>query len=257
MGEQQLAAKIAVVTGASRGIGKGIALALAAAGARVACIATQAGNAGATVAAIEKLGGEAIAVGCRVESSGEVSRAFAEIEQRFGSIDILVNNAGISRPQPLLKMTEENWDEQMNINAKSVFLCSQAAIRQMKSAGNGGCVINIGSIVGQNAIPQTLGYCASKATVDHMTRVMAIECAKYDVRVNCIAPGYVRTELIDDLVTEGKISLEGIENRTPQRRMGTIEEIASAVIYVASPGANFMTGSVMNVDGGWTAYGYI
>jgi len=168
-----------------------------------------------------------------------------------------VNNAGISRPQPLLKMTEENWDEHMNINAKSVFLCSQAAIRQMKSAGNGGCVINIGSIVGQNAIPQTLGYCASKATVDHMTRVMAIECAKYDVRVNCIAPGYVRTELIDDLVTEGKISLEGIEKRTPQRRMGTIEEIASAVIYVASPGANFMTGSVMNVDGGWTAYGYM
>jgi NAD(P)-dependent dehydrogenase (short-subunit alcohol dehydrogenase family) len=86
---------------------------------------------------------------------------------------------------------------------------------------------------------------------------MAIECAKYDVRVNCIAPGYVRTELIDDLVTEGKISLEGIEKRTPQRRMGTIEEIASAVIYVASPGANFMTGSVMNVDGGWTAYGYM
>lgn len=257
MGEEQLAAKIAVVTGASRGIGKGIALALAAAGARVACIATQAGNAAATVAAIEKLGGEAIAVGCRVESASEVSRAFAEIEQRFGSIDILVNNAGISRPQPLLKMTEENWDEHMNINAKSVFLCSQAAIRQMQSAGNGGCVINIGSIVGQNAIPQTLGYCASKATVDHMTRVMAIECAKYDVRVNCIAPGYVRTELIDDLVTEGKISLEGIEKRTPQRRMGTIEEIASAVIYVASPGANFMTGSVMNVDGGWTAYGYM
>ena len=127
----------------------------------------------------------------------------------------------------------------------------------MKNASNQGCVINIGSIVGQNAIPQTLGYCTSKAAVDHMTRVMAIECAKYGVRVNCIAPGYVRTELIDQLVIDGKISLEAIEKRTPQRRMGSIEEIASAVVYVASPAAGFMTGSVMNVDGGWTAYGYM
>jgi len=255
--DTQLKAKIAIVTGASRGIGKGIARALADAGARVACLATDAKNAAETVAAIRAGGGEAIALGCRVEDADSVTSAFAETERQLGAIDILVNNAGISRPQPLLEMTEENWDAHMDINAKSVFLCSQAAIRQMKAAGNGGCVINIGSIVGQNAIPQTLGYCASKATVDHMTRVMAVECAKYNVRVNCVAPGYVRTELIDELVSDGKLALEAIERRTPQRRMGSIEEIASAVVYIATPAAGFMTGSVINVDGGWTAYGYL
>jgi len=254
--DRPLENKIAVVTGASRGIGKGIATALADAGAAVACIATASTNADETVAAIIDSGGKAIAVGCRVEDGAEVTSAFAQIAGSLGPIDILVNNAGISRPQPLLKMTEENWDAHMDINAKSVFLCSQAAIGQMKEAGNGGVVINIGSIVGQNAIPQTLGYCASKATVDHMTRVMAIECAKYQVRVNCIAPGYVRTELIDQLVDDGKIALEAIEKRTPQRRMGTIAEIASAVVYIASPAAGFMTGSIVNIDGGWTAYGY-
>ncbi|TDJ63939.1 MAG: 3-oxoacyl-ACP reductase FabG [Proteobacteria bacterium] len=252
-----LKGKIAVVTGASRGIGKGIARALADVGARVACIATTAENAAESVAEIRAAGGEAIALGCRVEDASAVTAAFSEIEQQLGSVDILVNNAGISRPQPLLEMTEENWDAHMDINAKSVFLCAQAAIRQMKKSGNGGCVINIGSIVGQNAIPQTLGYCASKAAVDHMTRVMAVECAKYGVRVNCIAPGYVRTELIEQLAAQGKLALAAIEQRTPQRRLGSIEEIAAAVIYVASPAAEFMTGSVINIDGGWTAYGYL
>jgi NAD(P)-dependent dehydrogenase (short-subunit alcohol dehydrogenase family) len=253
----QLTGKVAVVTGASRGIGKGIAMALAAQGVRVGCIATSADNAAATVLEIKGAGGDAVALGARVERADEVATAFSEVERTLGSIEILVNNAGISRPQPLLKMTEENWDEHMDINAKSVFLCSQAAIRQMKNSGNGGVVVNIGSIVGQNAIPQALGYCASKATVEHMTRVMAVECAKYGVRVNCIAPGYVRTELIEKLVEDGKLALDAIEKRTPQRRMGSIAEIADAVVFVASPAAGFMTGEVMNIDGGWTAYGYL
>lgn len=256
MHESPLEKKVAVVTGASRGIGKGIALALARAGASVACIATEAANAAATVTEIEQGGGTALAVGARVEQGADVTRAFAEIAAQLGPVDILVNNAGISRPQPLLKMTEENWDAHMDINAKSVFLCAQAAIGQMKETG-GGVVINIGSIVGQNAIPQTLGYCASKAAVDHMTRVMAIECAKYGVRVNCIAPGYVHTELIDQLIEDGRLALDALEKRTPQRRLGTIEEIASAVVYIASPAAGFMTGSIVNIDGGWTAYGYL
>ena len=257
MNNNKLAGKVAVVTGASRGIGKGIAIALGEQGARVGCIATAAANAAETISVIQAAGGEALAIGARVEDAAAVTAAFSVVAQHFGSVDILVNNAGISRPQPLLKMTEENWDAHMNINAKSVFLCSQAAIGQMKNAGTGGCVINIGSIVGQNAIPQTLGYCASKATVDHMTRVMAVECAKYGVRVNCIAPGYVRTELIDALVADGKLELDAIEKRTPQRRMGSMEEIAAAVVFVASPAAGFMTGEVMNIDGGWTAYGYL
>ncbi len=257
MSANQLLGKVAVVTGASRGIGKGIAITLAAHGARVACIATSTKNAVATVDQIKANGGEAIALGARVENSADVTTAFNAVVSDLGPVDILVNNAGISRPQPLLKMTEENWDEHMDVNAKSVFLCSKSAIQQMKDSGNGGVVVNIGSIVGQNAIPQTLGYCASKATVEHMTRVMAVECAKYGVRVNCIAPGYVRTELIDKLVDDGKLALDAIEKRTPQRRMGSIDEISEAVLFVASPAAGFMTGSVINIDGGWTAYGYL
>ena len=122
-------------------------------------------------------------------------------------------------PQFTLDMTEENWDLHMNVNAKSI-LCSQAAARQMRPR-RAGCIINIGSILGRNAFPATLGYCASKAAVDHMTRVLAIEWAKYGIRVNCIAPGYVRTDLIDRLAEEGKLTLADLERRTPQRRLGS------------------------------------
>lgn len=257
MTTKTLNGKIALVTGASRGIGKGIAIALADAGAHVACIATRVENASDVVTTIQAKGGQAMAFGCKVESGGAVTTTFAAVKEQLGPVDILVNNAGISNPQPLLQMTEENWNSHMDINAKSVFLCSQAAIRQMKDAGDGGCVINIGSIVGQNAIPQTLSYCTSKAAVEHMTRVLAVECAKYNVRVNCIAPGYIRTEMIEQLAADGKLAADAIEKRTPQRRMGTVEDIAAAVIFVASPGAGFMTGETLNIDGGWTAYGYL
>ena len=253
----RLANKVAVVTGASRGIGRSIAVTLAQEGAAVACLATTQQNTQAVVDDIRASGGIAEGFGCRVEDATEVKRTFDEINATMGSIDLLINNAGISKPVPLLEMSEQNWDLHMDINAKSVFLCSQAAIRQMKDKGTGGSVINIGSIVGENAIPQTLGYCASKATINHMTRVMAVECAKYKVRVNCVAPGYVRTELIDELVANGKLALDAIEKRTPQRRMGELDEISQAVVYVASDDASFMTGSVLTVDGGWSAYGYL
>ncbi len=250
-----LADKIAVVTGASRGIGKAIALELADAGARVACVATRAEHAAETVAEIRSKGGDALALGCRVENGAEVTAAFSWLQAEFGVVEILVNNAGVTHPQLTLDMTEENWDLHMNVNAKSVFLCSQAAARQMKEHG-GGCIVNIGSILGRNAFPATLGYCASKAAVDHMTRVLAIEWARYGIRVNGIAPGYVRTDLIDRLAAEGKLTLRDLEQRTPQRRLGSGADIAKAVRYVASADAGFMTGEVLVIDGGWTAFGY-
>jgi 3-oxoacyl-[acyl-carrier protein] reductase len=249
--------KIALVTGASRGIGRDIALALAREGADVAVTATTPDGAADTAAAIRALGRRALALGCRVEHAAEVNAAFAATAAALGPVDVLINNAGISSPVPLLEMSEENWDQHMDVNAKSVFLCSQAAVRQMRDAGRGGSIVNIGSIVGQNAIPQTLGYCASKAAVDHMTRVLAIELARHRIRVNCIAPGYIRTELIDKLARDGKLTLEALERRTPQRRLGSGEDVARAVLYVASDDAGFMTGQVVTVDGGWTAYGYL
>lgn len=254
---EKLSGKVAVVTGASRGIGRGIAVALAREHASVACLATSIENTNAVVDEITALGGHAQGFACRVESAADVESTFASVLAEMGAIDILVNNAGISKPMPLLKMSEANWDSHMDINAKSVFLCSKAAVQQMKDSGRGGSIINIGSIVGENAIPETLAYCASKATINHMTRVLAIECAKYKVRVNCVAPGYVRTELIDDLVKDGRLALAALEKRTPQRRMGEIEEISNAVLFVASNEASFITGTTLTVDGGWTAYGYL
>ena len=247
--------KLAVVTGASRGLGKAIALELAKEGASVACVATCTENAAGVVDAITQTGGRARAYGCHVEKAVEVTATFAAIAADLGPVQIMVNNAGISQPQLTLEMTEENWDLHMDINAKSIFLCSQAAARQMKDNG-GGVIVNIGSILGRNAFPATLGYCTSKAATDHMTRVMAIEWARLGIRVNCIAPGYVQTDLIDVLAADGKLSVRDLERRTPMRRLGTAREIARAVVYVASDDAAFMTGEVLVIDGGWSAFGY-
>ena len=252
---QSLIGEIAVVTGASRGIGKSIALELAAAGARVACLATRKANAGEVVDAIAAQGGEAIPIGCRVENAREVAAAFEEVGELLGPTTLLVNNAGVSNPMATLEMTEENWDEHMNVNCKAIFLCSQAAARQMKDDG-GGNIVNIGSILGRNAFPATLGYCSSKAAVDHMTRVMAIEWARYGIRVNCVVPGYVRTDLIDQLERDGKLDVTDLERRTPQRRLGSGEDIAKAVRFVASQDAGFMTGEALVIDGGWSAFGF-
>lgn len=251
---KQFTGKIALVTGASRGLGKAIALELAAEGARVACVATRAENTAGILAEITAAGGAARGYGCQVENAREVTATFALVASDLGPVDILVNNAGISRPMSTLEMTEENWDLHMNINAKSIFLCSQAAARQM--TGRGGVIINIGSILGRNAFPATLGYCTSKAATDQMTRVMAIEWARLGIRVNCIAPGYVKTDLVDELETDGKLKIRDLEKRTPQRRLGTGRDIARAVVYVASEDAAFMTGEVMVIDGGWSAFGY-
>ena len=245
---QNLKGKTAIVTGASRGLGRAIAEGLADAGARVGCVATKHENALPIVDTLRERGAEAEAFGCHVERGAEVERLFADADDRLGAIDILVNNAGISEPMATLDMTEENWDRHMDINCKSIFLCAQAAARRMKDNG-GGVIVNIGSILGRNAFPATLGYCTSKAAVDHMTRVMAIEWARFGIRVNCVAPGYVRTELIEQLEREGKLDTRDLERRTPQRRLGTGADVAQAVRYVASEEAAFMTGETLVIDG--------
>ena len=247
--------KIVVVTGASRGIGKTIALEFGKSGSQVMCLATRKENCISVVEEILGLGGESSAFGCHVEKSAEVSATFKEISEKHGSVDVLINNAGVSLPTPTLSMTEANWDQHMDINCKSIFLCSQAVARMMKE-NNGGNIVNIGSILGRNAFPATLGYCTTKAAIDQMTKVLAIEWARYAIRVNCVAPGYVRTELIDRLAKEGKIALKDLEKRTPQRRLGTEKEVAKAVMFAAGNDSTFMTGETLVVDGGWTAFGY-
>lgn len=252
-----IAGKVALVTGASRGIGKAISLALARAGANVACLATTASNASTTADAVSELGRSSLALGCRVEESAQVNGAFEQVRKELGPVQILVNNAGLSKPKPILDMTEADWDLHLDVNAKSVFLCSKLAARHMVDTGKGGCIINIGSMAGENAFPLRLGYCTSKAAMHHMTRVMAIEWAELGIRVNAIAPGYIRTELVEGLGSQGILDTHALERRTPQRRLGTVEEIADAAIFLASDSASFITGSVLTVDGGWSAYGYV
>ena len=247
--------KIVVVTGASRGIGKTIAREFGKHGSAIMCLATKKENCSTVVDEIRNAGGTAFAFGCRVEMSNEVTQTFEAIKVEHGPVDILVNNAGVSLPMPTLSMTEDNWNQHMDINCKSIFLCSQAVARMMKD-NNGGNIVNIGSILGRNAFPATLGYCTTKAAIDQMTKVLAIEWARYGIRVNCVAPGYVRTELIDRLAEEGKIALDDLKKRTPQKRLGTEKEVAAAVMFAVGEHSTFMTGETLVVDGGWTAFGY-
>jgi gluconate 5-dehydrogenase len=253
----ELNGRVAVVTGASRGIGRAVALALAGAGADVACVATTAENTATVVDEIGAGGRRGLALGARVEDDDAVANAFALVAAELGPVDILVNNAGFSSPKAVLDMTEEDWDSHMAVNCRSIFLCSRAAARQMIDAGRGGTIVNIGSIAGENAFPDRLAYCSSKAAVHQMTKVMALEWAVHDIRVNCVAPGYVLTEMISGLADRGILDIASLQKRIPQHRLGRAEEIADAVAYLAGPRSSYVTGSVLLADGGWGAYGFV
>ncbi len=251
-----LAGKVALVTGASRGIGKAIALALAQDGADVACAATIAANASVTVDEILKLGRKSLAVGARVEEAAQVAAMVQKVSDGLGTIDILVNNAGISSPKPILDMTEADWDQTMDINAKGVFLCSQAVVHRLRDTQRPGAILNIGSIAGTNAFPRRLTYCSSKAALQQMTKVMAIEWASLGVRVNCLAPGYIHSDITAGLSQRGLLDLGALRRRIPQGDLGKVEDIAAAAVFMVSDEARYMTGSTVTVDGGWLAYGF-
>ena len=251
-----LAGKIALVTGASRGIGHACALALAGAGADVVCAATTAAHAEGVAQEVRALGRRALAAGAHVQDAAQVAALFDRAEQELGAVDVLVNNAGIAVPRPILEMDEATWDLVVDVNLKGVFLCGQRAARSMQARG-GGAIVNVGSLAGENAFPNRANYCASKAAVHHLTRVMAIEWAALGIRVNCVAPGYVRTELVEALHSQGRLDVSALEARAPQRRLGAPRDIADAVVYLAGDGAGFVTGSVLLVDGGWHAYGHV
>jgi NAD(P)-dependent dehydrogenase (short-subunit alcohol dehydrogenase family) len=245
------------VTGASRGLGRDIGIALAQAGATVVCVARRAERAEDTAEAIRRLGGRALAVAAHVEQAQLVESMFLATEAALGPVDILVNNVGVARRKPVVEMTEADWDEHFDINAKSVFLCSKRAAQSMIARRSGGAIINISSIAGQNAFPQRLGYCGSKAAVNHMTRVMATEWAADRIRVNGIAPGYIRTEAIQWFGQKGILDIQALERRTPMGRLGDGADVGAAAVYLASDAAKFVTGTILTVDGGWTAYGYL
>jgi len=244
---QTLQGRVALVTGAGRGIGKGIALELARAGCRVAVnYVTEPDKARATVDEIRQVGVEALAVEADVSVAAAVSAMVDRVVRDLGGLDILVNNAGTQTWKPLLDVTEAEWDLVIDTNLKGCFLCTQAAARHMKDHG-GGSIINIGSGSNKAPFPNLVAYTASRGGIEMFTKVAAVELGPLAIRVNCIAPGAIevertKQELPDYAGTWGAI--------TPLRRIGYPLDVARAVVFLASPDASFITGQTLWVDGG-------
>ena len=238
--------KVAVVTGASRGIGRSVALALAAAGSRIVAADIDMAETGALVAEIEAGGGAAVAVQGNVTVVADAERMIGVAVEKFGRVDILVNNAGITRDALLLRMKDEDWDAVLGVNLKGAFLCSRAAAKVMTKQRYGR-IINIASVVGQMGNAGQANYCASKAGLIGLTKSNARELARRNVTVNAIAPGFIATAMTD-LLPE-KVRLELIA-QIPLERLGTVDDIANAVLFLAAEGSGYITGHVLSVNGG-------
>ncbi|MEK4746996.1 3-oxoacyl-[acyl-carrier-protein] reductase [Niallia sp. FSL W8-0177] len=243
----KLAGKVAVVTGASRGIGKSIALELAKQGADV--VVNYAGSverANEVVKEIEALGRKAISIQCDVSDSDAVNAMMKEVLEAFGSLDILVNNAGITRDNLLMRMKDSEWDDVINTNLKGVFLCTKAVTRPMMKQRKGR-IINITSIVGVTGNPGQANYVAAKAGVIGLTKTTAKELAQRNITVNAIAPGFITTDMTDKLTEEVK---NGMLTQIPLGQFGKPEDIANAVVFLASDESSYITGQTLHIDGG-------
>jgi len=239
--------KVAIVTGAKQGIGKGIALALAKEGCQVVVSDINQADCEKVVAEVEKLGVKALAVECDVSKKADVDSLIASTIKEFGQLDILVNNAGIYPFKPFMDMTEADWEKVMAVNLKGVFLCSQAAAKNMKP---GSKIVNISSIASVVGFEGLTHYCATKGGVNAMQRALALELASKKINVNAVAPGAIETPgatgAMSDEMKQGTIAA------IPWKRMGVPDDIAQAVVFLASDGADYITGQVLVVDGGWT-----
>jgi len=244
---RKLEGKVAVVTGASRGIGRAIALKLAEEGAKV--VVNYSGSqakAEEVVAMIQENGGEAIAVQASVSKTEEVTALMDAAVKTYGSLDILVNNAGITRDNLIMRMKEDEWDDVLNTNLKGVFLCTKAVTRQMMKQ-RAGRIINISSIVGVAGNAGQANYVAAKAGVIGLTKTTAKELASRNILVNAIAPGFIETEMTEQLPEDIK---QGMLTQIPLAKLGQPEDIAKAVAFLASEDANYMTGQTLHIDGG-------
>jgi 3-oxoacyl-[acyl-carrier protein] reductase len=248
----RLANKVALVTGAGRGIGREMALSFAAAGARVVVADLDAVSAGAVAAEVCAAGGDARAVVVDVSDPGLVEHAVRDTVTHFGRLDVLVNNAGVALNRPFLTTTLDEWEHLLRVNLTGTFLCAQAAARVMVPQ-RAGCIVNVASISGQRGGTGRAAYGSSKAGVILLTRVMAVELAPLGIRVNAIAPGPVDTE--QSRQTHTAATRRAYHERIPLRRYGGLEEIAAAALFLASDEASFVTGHVLNVDGGFQAAG--
>ncbi len=244
-----LTGQVALVTGASRGLGRAIAVALGKAGAKVACVARNREKLEQTTQEIVAAGGTAECFECDVTSGDSVQQVVDAVEEKWGKLDILVNNAGITRDTLIPRMQDDQWDDVINTNLRGAFLFTRAATRPMLQARYGR-IINIASVSGLMGNPGQANYSASKAGLIGMTRTVARELAGRKITVNAVAPGFIESEMTEAL---GESILKEVKTRIPVKRLGMAQEIADAVVFLAAPGSAYITGQVLTVDGGLTA----
>jgi NAD(P)-dependent dehydrogenase (short-subunit alcohol dehydrogenase family) len=243
-----LSGKVAVVTGASSGLGRHFAHVLAQAGAKVGLAARRLDPLEAAAAEIRASGGAAAAVRLDVSDCASISQALAQLELSLGPLDILVNNSGASVAKPVLETSEQDWDDVVDVNLKGAFFMATEAARRMRAAARGGSIINIESILSFRQTGHIAPYAASKAGLTQLTKVMALELARYGIRVNGIAPGYFSTD-----INRGFFDTEAgaaMVKRIPQRRIGNLEDLDGPLLLLASDASRYMTGATIVVDGG-------
>jgi len=242
----ELKTKVALITGAAQGIGKAVTLVLARHGADVVVADVNIEKAQETAREVEALGRAAMAVRVDVTHLEDVEKMVEAAVQRFGKIDILVNNAGIARDKLILRMTEEDWDTVLNVNLKGTFNCTKAVIKYM-SKQRSGKIVNIASVVGMMGNPGQANYSASKAGVIGLTKTVAREFAARGINVNAIAPGYIQTPMTEVLPEKAK---EELKRLIPMKRLGQPEDVAHAVLFLVSEVSSYITGNILNVNGG-------
>ena len=243
-----LSGQTAVVTGASQGLGKAIAVALGKAGAKVACLARNTAKLAETVGEITAAGGQAEAFAMDVKDGAAVDKLMNDLAEKWGKIDILVNNAGVTRDTLLPIMTDEQWDEVIDTNLRGAFLFARAASRHMMRARYGR-IINIASVSGLMGNAGQTNYSASKAGLIGFTRSLSKELAKRKVTINAVCPGFIESDMTKAL---GDAMLDEVKKRIPIQRVGLPEDIAIGVLFLASPAACYITGQVLTIDGGMT-----
>ncbi len=245
-----LKGKVAIVTGASRGLGQGIAIGLASAGADIVGVGS--GDMPETEKLITELGRRFHSIKANLISQESIPFIVEETIKVFGKVDILVNNAGIIRREDTIDFSEENWDDVMNINLKTTFFLSQAVAKQFMKQKTGGKIINIASMLSYQGGVRVPSYTASKSAVMGITKSMANEWAPYNINVNAIAPGYMATDNTAALRSD-EARNKSIEERIPAARWGKAEDLAGAAVYLASDAASYVHGFTLSVDGGWLA----